>query len=357
MDFNSYNYFPVLKTKDAELRAVSNLDSDTMDRILPIYELTKSRITKKDPIGNISKRLEDIGRIQATRPFILDVTTDPKQKNSQTEAMLVPNGGYHNWRAILTSHHEMNITPIIHINFELDANLNETSKFVSICSSNYEAFAVRLPPDLDIEIYEEILNAITPNLNGAKLDVILDAGCIRDTVKRDGIKQITDEFHQCFNAILKLSGDTTWVRNIICIAGSFPLIVSKEGGDESGDFEIYEHTLWSLLKDKYPTVKFGDYGSINAQQVEIKGGTFVPRIDFCTDDTFFYHRYRRDKGSYSKCAQMVEADRNYLDFGTWGDDEITIAALGKPSGISPSFWISTRANRYMSHRAALYSSN
>ncbi|MNV81140.1 hypothetical protein D3C71_1747860 [compost metagenome] len=82
----------------------------------------------------------------------------------------------------------------------------------------------------------------------------------------------------------------------------------------------------------------------------MRGGTFVPRIDFCDDGTFYYYRYRRDKGSYVKCAKKVIADVRFSNDFTWGDEEIRSASAGSPSGISPSFWISVRVNNYIHRR-------
>ncbi|MEZ3136975.1 hypothetical protein ACBG90_19935 [Stutzerimonas kunmingensis] len=354
MDSNSLNYFPVLKTKDAELRAISNLDNYVSESILPVFELTKSRITKKNVIGDIAKRVQEIAKIQVKRPFILDVTTDNKQTNSQTAALLNPMAGYRNWQAFLAAYADLNIIPMIHINFELDATLSETSNFVRASSLNYKTLALRLPPDLAEEDYSEIFDAITPYLGHAKLDVLLDARCIRSFAKKNGIRPIVSQFIESSDCVHMLADGRDWLRNVVCIAGSFPLIVSKEGGDEKGDFEIFEQSLWTALRGIRPHLKFGDYASINAEQVEIGGGTFVPRIDFCTNDRFFYHRFRRHEGSYAKCAKKVISDSNYRSLNSWGDDEIFTAATATPTGISPSFWISARANRYMTNRAKLY---
>ncbi|EPK9976499.1 beta family protein, partial [Escherichia coli] len=52
-----FNYFPIMKTRDAELKAMSKLSSGVFDHILPIYELTKSRKAKIAPDGDIHRRM------------------------------------------------------------------------------------------------------------------------------------------------------------------------------------------------------------------------------------------------------------------------------------------------------------
>ena len=71
-----FQYFPIIKTRDSELRCFKNLTQKQWEKILPIYELTKSRKTKLAPDGDISKRMDEINKIQGGRPFILDLTTE-----------------------------------------------------------------------------------------------------------------------------------------------------------------------------------------------------------------------------------------------------------------------------------------
>jgi len=355
MDLSNFCYHPILKTKDAELRAISNLDFNSASKTLPIFELTKSRITKKDSVGDIAKRVSQIREIQRDRPFILDVTTDTNQVNDQTKILLTPENGYECWRQFLNAHHDLSLIPVIHIDFELDPELEETKKFVQLASRNHSILAARIPPGLDEHEYKEIFDAISPSLGLTKLYVLLDAGCIRKKFKATGnLDEIKSTFSSSIRSIFKLSTNRSWLLQLVSISGSFPPVVSVEGGDESGRFSILEHRVNLSLRQAFPLIKLGDYGSINAQQTEMRGGTFVPRIDFCNDENFFYHRFRRDKGAYIKCAQEVLKNPHYSSLGTWGDEEIMAAANGKPSGISPSFWISVRANRYMSSRVKLY---
>lgn len=89
----------------------------------------------------------------------------------------------------------------------------------------------------------------------------------------------------------------------------------------------------------------------------MKGGSFVPRIDIASNNMFIYKRYRRDDGSYPKCAIKMKEDERYLPIGTWADKEIELASQGKPTGISPSFWIAVRMNYYITSRVYLRASD
>jgi len=350
MDWNSLVYFPVLKTKDAELRAISAIDVSYRKNMLPVYEITKSRITKKDSLGDVVKRLDQIKNIQGKLPYILDVTTDPKQKNSQIESILSPVNGYESWKSWLELNCGEQIVPMIHVNFELDEDLIEARAFVASVTGKYKKMALRLPADLEEDEYEEVITDIVSELVDTRLYILLDEGCIRDRVKLSGLAPITDIFQRAFKKISSLSNTDVWLEKIVCISGSFPYLVSAEGKDDEGNFDIYEHSLYLSLKHNRPMLQFGDYASINIKQIEMRGGTFVPRVDFCNASKFYYYRKRRDAGSYVWCAKKVVVDPNYISNTSWGDDEIASAAAGSPSGISPSFWISVRACNYMIRR-------
>lgn len=354
MDWSDFIYFPVLKTKDAELRAISSISKSIRDKIIPIYELTKSRITKRDPVGDVSKRLEQINSIQCGMPFILDVTTEEKQTNRQIESCLVADDGYLYWRKLLEASCGVNVIPAIHINQESDADLVHAKKFVREVSHLYSRLALRLPTGLLVEEYEEILHALVPELGASKLYILLDDGCIRSTVKETSISSVAEGYATAFVYLDSMAGSEFWLESIVCISGSFPALVAREGGgDTKGSFDIYEHGLYKELSPKYPKFRFGDYAAININQIEMRGGTFIPRIDFCTDEKFYYYRYRRESGSYISCAKDVVADVNFSNSLSWGDDEIRSAAFGSPSGISPSFWISVRSSNYMIRRVSV----
>ena len=56
----SFNYFPILKTTDAELHAYAELPLRVQEKILPIFELTRSRRSKNNPDADSWIRIESI---------------------------------------------------------------------------------------------------------------------------------------------------------------------------------------------------------------------------------------------------------------------------------------------------------
>ncbi|BCB61240.1 hypothetical protein HaloA020_19410 [Halomonas sp. A020] len=350
-----FRYFPLIKTRDAELRCFSNIKEESFDDLLPIYELTKSRKTLKTPDGDIYKRMKKIGEIQKGRPFILDLCTDDKYINPQIEQLLSPYMGFKDWQYfIFDLNHDLNIIPMIHI-FEDEGKVAEDVKsFVKIASQRKAYLAVRLPYDLGSEdIFSYVRPIVDSMVEGCKLYVILDAGYIRN----EHVNDVADKF---IDSCAGLNDMLHYIEDIVIISTSFPSNVAKAGEDDSqGKFDIFEESVYQKVIEEVD-VKYGDYASINTEQIEMRGGTFVPRIDIASLDgfAFTYKRYRRNAGGYVKCAQeTIKDNANYTPLSTWADEEIELASNDTPTGISPAFWISVRMNYFIETRLRLRSSS
>ncbi|WP_290705314.1 hypothetical protein [Amphritea sp.] len=349
---SQYKYFPVIKTRDAELRCFKNISNDLLDDILPTYELTKSRKTTKTPDGDIHRRMKQIGEIQGDKPFILDLCTDDKYINPQIEQLIDEFNGFVDWQYFINLYSNLNIIPMVHLYEDSKMEFSEVESFVKKMSVLKSHLAVRLPYDLDASDLSSYLSPIVNNLaENCKLYVLLDADYIRHDAKAD-VEIVSNLYVESALAVHEL-GDK--IEDIVMICTSFPSSPAQEGnGDAEGEFDIYEEVVFREVCKKYP-IKYGDYASINTEQIEIKGGTFVPRIDVAIGDKFIYKRYRRDKGSYPLCAKKMVADGRYVSLGVWADKEIELAHNDEPTGISPSFWISVRMNYYIATRVKLRS--
>lgn len=344
-------YFPIIKTRDSELRCFEHISDDDFEKILPIYELTKSRKTKKAPDGDIYRRMKQIGKIQGERPFILDLSTNEKYINPQIEQLLSEHDGFKEWQYFLFDlHSNLNIIPMVHLYEDDDGEFKDVEKFVEEASIRTNFLAVRLPYDLSAEEVEYYLNPIVSKLhNSCKLYVILDAEFVRDQPVND----VVDTFLDACSGTNRFADK---VEAVVMLCSSFPSNVAQVGGqDIAGKFKVYEEDIYQAISEEFP-IKYGDYASINTEQIEMKGGTFVPRIDIASLDgkSFTYKRYRRHKGGYVAAAKhTVKDDDSYKPLGVWADDEIKAAAEESPSGISPSFWISVRMNYYIRSRILL----
>ena len=104
------------------------LEESVKDKILPVFELTKSRKTTKAPDGDIYKKMLKIADIQKDRQFVLDLCTDDKYRNPQIEQLLDESDGYSYWQSFLNHHgRTLNIIPMVHM-YD-DADFSEVEKF------------------------------------------------------------------------------------------------------------------------------------------------------------------------------------------------------------------------------------
>lgn len=77
----NFKYCPIIKTGDAELRALSQLSSSVKDKMHPIIELTRGRKSAKDSKGDINKRIRKLIDIFPYNDFFLDITSDEALSN------------------------------------------------------------------------------------------------------------------------------------------------------------------------------------------------------------------------------------------------------------------------------------
>lgn len=138
--------------------------------------------------------------------------------------------------------------------------------------------ALRLPHDLDN--YSIFVKPIADSLqDDSKFYVILDAGQVEGA---------TDKEEEYFlNACSDLEMFNDKIEDIIIACTSFPSSPIKYGHDDQGEIPILEEKIFKKISENYQ-VKYGDYASINIEQIEMKGGTFVPRIDISLEDKFIY---------------------------------------------------------------------
>ncbi len=344
---SKFNYFPILKTTDSELDGFANLAEEVKNNILPVFELTRSRRSKKNQEASINFRLEQLRQIVGNRRFILDLTTENDLSNREIDEMLTHHqNGYEKWVQLVAKlkKQDFNIIPIIHFNPYVVEDVKKEIRALEKISS-FLAFRVDVHDNELEEYLSQIQSACS---NTSNLIIILDGGFISIGAHRDN----SHIFIPKIKLINKLFFNN--VPKIVCSFSSFPpYVVMKDYGS---DKNIDSFTISEFITEKNlpESVFHGDYGSVHPIRYKTGGGgTWIPRIDFISNNKFKYYRYRREDGGYEKAAQGVLLDPEYssiVEIDTWGDQEILGAAGGYPSGLSPSHWIAVRINLYITRR-------
>jgi len=354
-------YVPIIKTGDAEIRGVENLTEELKNNITPLFELTRSRRSRKVPEGDIFRRLNRLEEAYGRRRFIIDLTADPSLSNEQIERLHDSHRGYNSWLRFLVSLQERfrEIIPVIQIS---DIGVDSEAEFyrriqaqVRALNKYFDIIVYRFP--LEYQDFKGDIAAICDAISNNKVMCIIDATFIAQNKSNIYSSRALD-------VINEIEEFSLW--NTALAATSFPRNPAGDGGETEDEFRLEECTFYQEVSDglEFSPI-YGDYATIHPTRSPQAGGQgWVPRIDVPTQDTIFYFRSRRDsietsyRPAYIRIGERMCRDERYMRVrneieACWGIEQIELAAQGYPQGLSPSFWISVRMNTHMTLRRSL----
>jgi hypothetical protein len=358
---NDIIYIPITKVSVAEMRGIETLSDDVKDMITPVFELARSRRTKREPEGNIFQSLEKIKEVYSTRQFILDLTSDPNSRNKQIEDLQNNFKGYINWINFLVLIKEdfPKIIPVMQISDigvkSQEDFYNRIKRQAELLNKNFETVVYRFP--LEYTDFSKDLDVICQEISGEKIFCVIDAGFI--TQEKSGIYS-----PKAIEVVTELERFS--LKKIGLAATSFHKNPTEFGGEKYGEFLLEECLFYEKVDDAVKSeLVYGDYATINPMRVLQAGGRgWVPRIDMPTEKLIFYYRSRKREletgyaPAYTRVAKMICRDQRYSAVKNrigdcWGLEQIGLSAEGYPQGLSPSFWISARMNIHITLRASL----
>jgi len=358
-------YVPIIKTSEAEMRAIENLSEKTKDAVVPLFELTRSRACKTFKRGDIFRRMAHLGvAFGEERRFFLDLTGDPFSRNEQIELLQDNAKGYRNWVRFLAGLKETfpRVVPVTQIS---DIGVRTEADFyagirqqVKALDDEFGQIAYRFPL-FNYDSFARDLDEICSVIHASHITVVLDADFILRGMAEQYAKKASDILKQL---------ERSPFRNIVVAGTSFPQNPTEYGDSKTGDIPLEECTLFDLLggSTKAPLV-YGDYATLNPKRSPQAGGNgWIPRVDMPIRKQIFYHRSRRSEvehrydPAYTRAAKRVVADERYAKASKkigecWGIEQIEQAADGYPQGLSPSFWISVRMTIHITLRTILLS--
>ncbi|CAN7203313.1 hypothetical protein LJR030_000533 [Rhizobium sp. LjRoot30] len=337
-------YYPNLKTTDSELRALRHISDDVKRRITPVFELTRSRKTSKNPLGSLSRRAEQLNEVYSGHPFILDLCTEATLMNSETEALFDESGGYSNWVLFLQANFRENIVPcVLYVEGGSKKNFQDQ---VIMLRELYRTVCIRtsVADEIASTLYEWTLE-VAPEENIILCPILYYVSA----------SEVPTTKAACVFYVTSVIGNRA--PGVLIFAGSsFPRTVTELPGcaDAAGRFPLAELSLEADLKQTYPNLPIAncDFASVHPRRYETKGGTWVPRIDYVVGDEFRYSRVRGNQGGYAAAAMNIDMHSLTRLPKCWGTDQISSAKSGHVPGASPSFWISVRINCWITMRAA-----
>lgn len=336
-------YIPVLRTREAELKGLANVRSDYMGLVVPVIEFTRSRRSKANPIGAISKSVAKVEEILGGRPYIADLTSMNAQMSGEIQSLLDPADSFKNWTDFVASSLPKGCIPSVHLTEPFDANVFITQ--IGRLWSTNSGIALRVP--VDYPHLQELAAHMGPVRPGGAVVVLADASYVRPSQRESA-------FTNCRNVLRALAGKAHLGASVCSSFPSSVTVPEYGGADDHGKFDLVEVEVSDRLKGANigpMSIVHGDYALIHPLEFDGTVTNWVPRVDVPLDKSVFYHRIRRPEGGYIVAAARALADPDYRKLECWGDHNIVEAARGAPLGRSPAHWIAVRVNYHISRQA------
>jgi hypothetical protein len=356
-------YFVIIKTGEAEIRAIENSDKSIRNQVFPLIEITRGRKIKNelDPYP-FDKRLAKLKEFFAGQTVAFDLTSDDALSSPKIEELYNYANGYNNWIDFLLQIKAENtfkeIVPTILLNTE-DANFEDNLLLqVQNIKRNFTSILYR-NSILDKNCYDDF-ELLKDELKGINLYIMIDCEYTPQASQNNFAEK----------AIARINNIKSILNYIdvkfIVTATSFPNNVTDLGDVESDTFSLSEIQIHNAVCNKIPNVTYGDYASINPKRndtITMARG-WIPRIDVALENSIFYYKKRRPQGisayaaTYTQVAQSVVKDNRFPnDLGNnWGVQQINTCAKGGAPSSTPRFWIAVRMNIHIAQQVKrLYS--
>lgn len=356
-------YIPIIKTGEAEVKAIENLSAEMLDAITPIIELTRGR-QKTVSLGDekivtfpYDKRLSTIKESFKGRTVFLDLTSDENLLSNEIYELYDYSNGYDNWCTFVENHVGeegfKKIIPSILFNWNDDKFEDNFKLQIQRLSENCKSMMYRSSIQAK-DCYDELPMILDYLPNDCELWIVLDGGYLQDSAvdlafercaKR--IRNITDKILKDKNNVVKfVIATTSYPERVFDYSESSPITISHS-----------EVRLFEKLREEFPNIVYGDYAGINPirKDLVVMARGWIPRIDIpLFYETKVYWK-RRPKGiteyksTYVRVAEEVVNDEQFPITlrDKWGYDMIISCAEGNVISCVPGFWISVRVYNHI----------
>lgn len=356
-------YVPIIKTGDAEIKAISNIDDNVQEFILPLFELTRGRKNQKEDEGKIAKKIQFLKDNYKDTPFILDLTGIEDLSNTEIEQLHSSENSYRNWINFCIEHKdEFGIFyPVVQIEEEeqyglyiekLNQQITELCKhFDYVVFRSQDVIEAR---DLISDIQDILDRESSRNINlKDKIIYVLDYKYINN------VEQNVETAKTFINVLTALG-----IKNIVLSSTSFPANVSEHMNPSNyisfkiKELDFYKKVL-NEVNNKDLNLVYSDYASINPiRNDNVFARGWIPRIDVPSIDKQIHclRKKRLENTTYADTyilvAREVTQKKYFKDLInqniiSWGLNTIINAANGNVEGSAPRFWISVRMNMHL----------
>lgn len=341
--FAKYRYFPILRTRQAELTGYSHLRDDQKDGVLPLISLGKWRNA-----DGVEKALDKVKQCVGNRSYILDLSKDGQHQNDAIRELMNPEKGFSRWRSFIEERPE--VVPVVQ--FSADARARD------IVRQAQGLERIGRTPVFRVRNYQSDLEHALTALYALDAPedalVVIDSGYIRDLSTKRIKSGVLESVLRTINRIVEEVPEVARV-----LAGtSYPRSVTQfldKGTETGGKVDMLEHVLYEEIGGDI--VMYGDHASIHSVVYDDEGGTFLPRLDVPRDHFWFFERRPGRKGDgYAEIARKLLDDHTELQANPdWGAQMIRNTAVGAGDTINGAVTaIAVRVNLHIGYQLGVF---
>lgn len=344
------NYILIVKTGQAEIRAIENTSSNTLNQLFPVIELTRGRkktLQNGKEVFPFTSNLERLKKALKGMPVAIDATSDGALSCPEVDELYEYGNGYEKWVNLVCEIDEErcfnSVTPTLLMNFgdpDFEENLG---KEIDLLSEHFDTLLYRNGIEDDY-CYTDLPFILSHLPENKRLLILIDCSYSPQAMENNVSQKLMKRIENLKNGLID---DRC---SLAFCATSFPNNISDIGGEDYDEFRITEVSMHNRIRNNHPDVIYGDYGSINPKRndnITIARG-WIPRIDVPLSEKIYYYRQRRAKRAYDttykEVARKTIRDTKYpSDINCWGCSQIKNCCTLPPSS-SPNYWISVRMN-------------
>lgn len=351
-------YCVIAKTAQAELKAMSNLSRDVLDKILPIVELTRGRKNTSKETKVVTypyfKLIERVKEIFRGCDIVFDVTSIEALSSPEIDELFEFEGGYAKWIKLLddlrVEGYFKSIIPSVLLNYD-DARFEDNVKLeIEQLNTRFESIMYRysIGNDDGIEDLKLISNSFPDE---KELLVVVDCEYVPNS-------SIGSTMAVCKTIIKNITSVLRQRRyKVVLVSTTYPNNVTETNDKYADTILLREIDLYNGVCQVYPDIIYGDYGTVNPQRNDriIMANGWLPKIDVALPTLVYYNRQRRPKGitayssTYELVARLATSDPRFPLYliDNWGIRQIVDCSMGSVPSSQPSFWISVRMNTHI----------
>jgi len=339
INFKKFNYFPIIRTRQAEMSGYNHLSDDDKDELLPVITLGKWRNS-----DGYEKAIAKISECAGDRSCILDLTKDLQHQNESVKILMSPDGNFENWVKFV----DENEFVIPTVQFTTGATSREIVQQAVALEAHGKQPVFRIK-DFKNDL-QNTLRSLYALRDPSKSLIVIDAAYIRD-LSTNLIKPGVLE--SILNTINTIVAEVPEVPRVLA-GTSFPRSVTSflnKDSETAGKIDILENLLFDEIGSDI--VMYGDHASVHSVVYDDVGGVFLPRIDVPCDGSWFFERRPRTKseGYIDAAKKIIIGHSDILENTCWGAEMIRNTANQIASTInSPVTSISVRVNLHMHYQ-------